>query len=205
MKGQFITIEGVEGVGKTTNIAFIRKLLTDRDIHYVVSREPGGTAFAEKIRDLLLSHHRERICEMTELLMIFAARAQHIEHVIAPALDAGKWVVCDRFTDATYAYQGGGRGLDINTIARLESMVQGVLRPALTLILDLPPEIGLQRARTRGDLDRFEEEKIDFFNRVRENYLQRAALEPNRCKVIDASLPLASVQSDIRTYLEEIL
>lgn len=205
MRGKFITIEGVEGVGKTTNIEFIRKLLADSNITCIFSREPGGTEFAEKIRSLLLSHHNERITEMAELLMIFAARSQHIEHVITPALDAGKWVICDRFTDATYAYQGGGRGLDINVIARLESMVQGSLRPDLTFVLDLAPEIGLQRARTRGVLDRFEEEKIGFFNRVRENYLQRAALEPNRCKVIDASSSLASVQYNIRAYMEAIL
>ena len=199
---RFITIEGVEGVGKSTNIRFITKLLQEACIEHVVTREPGGTAIAELIRQLLLAHHAENICEMTELLLVFAARAQHIEHVIKPALAAGKWVVCDRFTDATYAYQGGGRGLDTSVIDQLAAMVQGSLHPDLTLILDLPPQTGLQRASARGDLDRFEQEQLSFFERVRTAYLEVAAREPQRCAVIDAGLPLEQVQAGIRQALE---
>ncbi len=204
-KARFITIEGVEGVGKTTNIRFITSLLEAANIPYIVTREPGGTAVAELIRQLLLQKRDEHICELTELLLIFAARAQHIHHVIAPALQDGKWVVCDRFTDATYAYQGGGRGLSMSTIATLEAMVQGELRPDITYILDLAPEIGLRRARERGELDRFELEKVEFFNRVREAYLMRANEEPERCVVIDAATPLESVQTEIRKHLEALL
>lgn len=204
-KARFITIEGVEGVGKTTNIHFITSLLEAANIPYIVTREPGGTPLAELIRQLLLQKRNEHICELTELLLIFAARAQHIHHVIAPALQAGKWVVCDRFTDATYAYQGGGRGLSMSTIETLEAMVQGELRPDITYILDLAPEIGLLRARQRGELDRFELEKVEFFNRVRKAYLMRASKEPERCVVIDAATPLESVQTEIRNHLEALL
>ncbi len=204
-EARFITIEGVEGVGKTTNIQFITSLLEKAEIPYIVTREPGGTPVAELIRQLLLTKRDEQICELTELLLIFAARAQHIHQVIAPALQAGKWVVCDRFTDATYAYQGGGRGLSVEVIAVLESMVQGELRPDLTYILDLAPEIGLHRARQRGELDRFEQEKIDFFNRVRAAYLARASTDPERCVIIDAAKTLENVQTDIRRHLETIL
>jgi len=199
---RFITIEGVEGVGKSTNIRFITNLLQEAGIEHVVTREPGGTAIAELIRQLLLAHHAENICEMTELLLVFAARAQHIEHVIKPALAAGKWVICDRFTDATYAYQGGGRGLDSSVIDQLAAMVQGTLHPDLTLILDLPPQTGLERASARGDLDRFEQEQLSFFDRVRAAYLELAAREPQRCALIDAGLPLAQVQAEIRRALE---
>jgi len=199
---RFITIEGVEGVGKSTNIRFITQLLQEAGIEHVVTREPGGTAIAELIRQLLLAHHAENICEMTELLLVFAARAQHIAHVIRPALASGKWVICDRFTDATYAYQGGGRGLDTRVIDQLATMVQGSLQPDLTLILDLPPQTGLQRASARGDLDRFEQEQLDFFERVRAAYLEVAAQEPGRCTVIDAGLALAEVQASIRRALE---
>jgi len=199
---RFITIEGVEGVGKSTNIRFITNLLQEAGIEHVVTREPGGTAIAELIRQLLLAHHAENICEMTELLLVFAARAQHIEHVIKPALAAGKWVICDRFTDATYAYQGGGRGLDTSVIDQLAAMVQGTLHPDLTLILDLPPQTGLERASARGDLDRFEQEQLSFFDRVRAAYLEVAAREPQRCALIDAGLPLAQVQAEIRRALE---
>lgn len=205
MKGRFITIEGGEGVGKSTNIQCITDRLERAGIEFVLTREPGGTPFAEKIRSLLLSNHEEPIAEMTELLLIFAARAQHIEHVIAPALAAGKWVVSDRFTDATYAYQGGGRGLSVNSIGQLETLVQASLRPDLTFVLDLAPEVGLERASKRAALDRFEQEQLEFFNKVRATYLQRARSEPQRCVVIDAGAPIESVQADILAHLEPIL
>ncbi|MCB1648262.1 MAG: dTMP kinase [Pseudomonadales bacterium] len=204
-KGRFITIEGGEGVGKSTNIQFIQRRLQDAGIDLVLTREPGGTALAEKIRTLLLSPSDEPIAEMTELLLIFAARAQHLAQVILPALQAGKWVLCDRFTDATYAYQGGGRGLNTAAIATLESLVQNDLRPDLTYLLDLAPDIGLSRASKRAALDRFELEKIEFFERVRTVYLQRAADEPSRCVVIDAGEPLTQVQTAILQHLETLL
>jgi dTMP kinase len=200
-RARFITIEGIEGVGKSTNIEFITSSLTQAGVDWIVTREPGGTELAERIRNLLLQQHAEPMAEMTELLLIFAARAQHLAQVIRPALNAGRWVISDRFTDATYAYQGGGRGLSADTIARLEILVQDELRPDLTFILDLDPVVGLERARRRATLDRFEQEKIGFFERVRSCYLQRAAAEPGRCIVIDASQPLAQVQEDILTHL----
>ena len=196
--GKLITLEGGEGVGKTTNLQYITHVLTSRGIDLVVTREPGGTRLAESIRSLLLSEHDEKISEMTELLLIFAARAQHLSKVIIPALTNGKWVVSD-------AYQGGGRGLNEQTIAQLEQIVQGDLRPDLTLVLDLAPEIGLERARKRAALDRFEREKLEFFSRVREAYRHRAALEPQRCVLVDASRPLDEVQHDILEALERLL
>ena len=174
-KARFITIEGIEGVGKSTNIDFITRYLDRAGLPWTVTREPGGTPLAEQIRQLLLAQHSETMAEMTELLLIFAARAQHLAQVIRPALAQGRWVVSDRFTDATYAYQGGGRGLSSETIARLELLVQEELRPDLTIILDLDPGTGLERARQRASLDRFELEKLGFFERVRKSYLQRAA------------------------------
>ncbi len=205
MKGRFITIEGGEGVGKSTNIQCITDRLARAGIDFILTREPGGTVFAEQIRSLLLDHHQEPICEMTELLLIFAARAQHIEQVIAPALAKGKWVVSDRFTDATYAYQGGGRGLSMRAIEQLETLVQGSLRPDLTFLLDLAPEIGLERASKRAALDRFEQEKLEFFKRVRATYLQRAHNDVKRCVVIDAGASIESVQADILSHLEPLL
>jgi dTMP kinase len=204
-RGRFITLEGGEGAGKTSNLLAITQRLRERGIDHIVTREPGGTPLAEDIRALLLRHHEERMCEMTELLLIFAARAQHLDQVIRPALEAGKWVVSDRFTDATYAYQGGGRGLNQHTIASLESLVQGALRPDLTVILDLAPLIGLERARKRASLDRFEQEKLEFFDRVRASYCERAAAEPDRCVLIDASRTLEEVQRDVLSALERVL
>ncbi len=202
---RFITVEGVEGVGKTTNIRFIAQCLDRAGVSYVLTREPGGTSIAESIRQLLLAKQDENLCEMTELLLIFAARAQHIQKVIAPALSIGKWVISDRFTDATYAYQGGGRGLSMETIAQLETLVQGELRPDATYILDLPPATGLTRATQRGELDRFELEKLEFFDKVRAVYLNRAAQEPGRCVVINAEAALETVEADIRRHLEGLL
>ena len=201
MKGKFLTIEGVEGVGKSTNLESIKQILESESINFVATREPGGTLIAEKIRTLLLEHHQEKLCELSELLLVFAARAQHIEVVIKPALEAGTWVLCDRFTDATYAYQGGGRGLNSNTISELENLTQGTLRPDFTLILDLDPEIGLSRAKNRGELDRIELEKTDFFKKVRASYLDIAKREPERCKVVDASRSIEVVSNDVTEYL----
>lgn len=205
-KGIFLTIEGVEGVGKSTNIETVRDFMDSRGIQYVLTREPGGTAVAEQIRELLLAVNQDdALCELSELLLVFAARAQHLEKVIKPALAQGKWVICDRFTDATYAYQGGGRGLDRSIISGLESLVQGELRPDLTLILDLDPRIGLQRVNERGELDRFEQEKLEFFDRVRQTYLAIAAADPQRCVVIDAANDLETVSSDLVKILEDKL
>jgi dTMP kinase len=203
MSGKFITIEGIEGGGKSTNSQFIQQWLADNNIPFVHTREPGGTALAEDIRSLLLSPREEAVHDNTELLMMFASRAQHIGEVIQPALDSGKWVLCDRFTDATYAYQGGGRGVSFDKISLLENLVQGDLRPDLTLILDLPVEVGLGRAKARGALDRFEQEKLNFFDKVRQTYLGIAEQQSTRCRVIDASLPLIHVQQNILSVLTE--
>lgn len=200
-RGCFITVEGIEGVGKSTNMDYIRGYLEERGHEVVMTREPGGTELAEKIRALLLTPMDEAMADMTELLLIFAARAQHLAQVIRPALEQGSWVLCDRFTDATYAYQGGGRGMDQKAISVLETLVQGDLRPDLTLILDLSPEQGLARARQRAALDRFERETIAFFERVREDYLQRAAARPGAV-VIDAGQTLERVQQQIRQHLD---
>lgn len=201
-RGKFITLEGGEGVGKTTNLRFIEHYLQQHDISVTVTREPGGTALAEKIRQLVLDTDSESIAETTELLLMFAARAQHIQHVIEPALAQGHWVLCDRFTDATYAYQGGGRNVSIATIALLEQLVQGDLRPDLTLLLDAPIEVGMERAQKRGTFDRFEAEKISFFTRVRDMYLARATQQPARIKVIQANQPLDNVQAEIIEVLK---
>ncbi|MBM88635.1 MAG: dTMP kinase [Gammaproteobacteria bacterium] len=201
--GKFITIEGVEGVGKSTNIEAIKEYLTKKRIDFIITREPGGTLLAEKIRELLLKVNGESPVELSELLLIFSARAQHLEKVIRPALKEGKWVLCDRFTDATYAYQGGGRGLSKTIIQALESMVQGELRPNLTIILDLDPEAGLSRAKERGKLDRFESEQKEFFEKVRSVYLDIAQNNPVRCAVIDASQNIEQVSYDILEELEK--
>jgi dTMP kinase len=203
-RSYFITIEGIEGVGKSTNIDSIKTYLDNRGVDYVVTREPGGTQFAEKIRHLLLDIHDEKVSDTTELLLVFAARAQHIEEVIKPALESEKWVICDRFTDATYAYQGGGRGLDSQKIAQLELLVQGHLRPDLTIILDIDPVTGLTRVSKRGQMDRFEKEELGFFYRVRESYLQIAKQDPQRCKVVDAAQTVDAVKQDIFDILNGI-
>ena len=201
MQAQFITVEGVEGVGKSTNIAAIEALLQERGIEYVKTREPGGTEIAERIRALLLDPKAESMAEMTELLLVFAARAEHLEKLIKPALARGEWVLCDRFTDATFAYQGGGRGLSTDTISHLQSLVQGTVRPDLTVILDLDPEIGLKRARERGELDRFENEAQTFFNKVHSAYLEITQNDPQRCVLIDAGQSLEQVQAELRARL----
>jgi len=202
VSGRFITIEGIEGVGKSTNLAFVRDHLADLGHPVIVTREPGGTELGEAIRGLLLDHRNTAMSDDTELLLMFAARAQHLTEVVRPALGRGQWVLCDRFTDATYAYQGGGRGVARERIAALEQWVQDGLRPDLTLLLDVPEEIGLERAGRRGELDRFERERAEFFGRVREAYLALAAQDPGRFRVIDASRPLEAVQAELRTVLK---
>jgi dTMP kinase len=197
-----ITVEGIEGVGKTTNINWICECLAELGISYVQSREPGGTALAEEIRQLLLTPRDEEMADLTELLLVFAARAQHLHRLIKPALARNEWVVCDRFTDATYAYQGGGRGLDVRVITALETLVQNDLRPDLTLILDIDPVQGLARAHQRGAPDRFEQEALSFFTRVRDTYLERAAAAPERYLIVDAGRPLPDVQVQIKHGLE---
>lgn len=204
-RGRFITLEGGEGVGKSTNLQFVKAWLETRGIVPVVTREPGGTGIAEKIRAILLEKADEPLSEQAELLLVFAARAQHIRRVILPALQSGQWVLCDRFTDATYAYQGAGRRLDVATIAWLENCVQGGLRPDLTLLLDAPVEIGMRRARRRGAADRFEAERAEFFERIRQCYLSRAAQAPERYRVVDASRPLADVQGSLAGELAGLL
>ena len=205
-RGFFITIEGIEGVGKSTNIDTIKGYLTQKKIDFVITREPGGTLLAEKIRDLLLEvNNDEKLSELSELLLIFASRAQHLEKLIKPALAESKWVICDRFTDATYAYQGGGRGLVWEKISQLEELVQEDLRPDLTIILDLNPRLGLERAKSRGKLDRFEKEKMEFFTKVRAAYLEVAAADPERCIVVDASSELAEVSAQLLTALDNKL
>ncbi len=205
LRGRFLTLEGLEGVGKTTNLDFVRAWLEERGIPFRVTREPGGTPLAEALRDLLLAPREEPVDPWCELLMIFAARAQHLNTLIEPALARGTWVLCDRFTDATYAYQGAGRGLPLESIATLEQLVQGELQPDCTFLLDAPPEVGLSRARARGALDRFEQEKVAFFARARRIYLDRAAATPDRYLVLDATRPLEALQADIGARLETLL
>lgn len=203
--GLFITLEGGEGVGKSTNLIFIKLLLEDAGITVVTTREPGGTPFAEKIRQILLENREESVSENAELLLMFAARAQHIQHVIQPALEQGYWVLCDRFTDATFAYQGGGRRMNMSMIEWLEDKVQGDLRPDLTLLLDAPIEVGMDRANQRGELDRFETEKQAFFERVRATYLLRAKQNPQQIKIINADQSLDKVQAEIDTLIQKIV
>ncbi|MFT4998125.1 MAG: dTMP kinase [Flavobacteriales bacterium] len=203
--GLFLTVEGGEGAGKTTNIKTICDFLSANNIDYIVTREPGGTDLAEQIRELLLAPREESVAVKTELLLMFAARAQHLENKILPALTAGQWVVCDRFTDATFAYQGGGREMGMELISQLETIVQEDLQPDCTFLLDLPIEIGMQRASLRGDLDRFEQEKLSFFKRVRATYLMRAEQDVNRFKIIDASKDISVVARQLQSELQLLL
>ena len=201
MAGRFITVEGGEGAGKTTQLAFIREYLERAGYQVVLTREPGGTALGEEIRALLLGHRHDGMTPATETLLMFAARAEHLKRVIRPALAAGCWVLCDRFTDATYAYQGGGRGVSPERIAVLEDWVQGELRPDLTLLFDLPVAAGLERAGRRGAADRFEREKADFFERVRAAYLERAWRDPDRHRIVNAARPVETVRTEMESIL----
>ena len=205
MSGLFITLEGPEGAGKTTNREYLAEQLRKAGIDVVLTREPGGTPLAERIRELLLAPSDETMAADTELLLVFAARAQHLARVIVPALDRGAVVLCDRFTDATYAYQGGGRGLSSERIATLEQFVQADLRPHLTLVFDLPVEIGLSRAAARGRLDRFEQEGKVFFDAVRHTYLERASAAPSRYRLIDAAQTLEQVQRQLDALMPQLL
>lgn len=205
MTGFFITLEGPEGAGKSTNRDHLAQRFRERGLDVVLTREPGGTPLAERIRELLLTPVDEPMASDAELLLVFAARAQHLVQVIRPALARGAVVLCDRFTDATYAYQGGGRGLSAERIEQLESFVQGEMRPDLTLIFDLPVEIGLSRAAARGRLDRFEQEGLRFFEAVRSAYLERARRVPQRYRVIDAGQPLSAVQLDLDALMPEMV
>lgn len=204
-RGRFITVEGGEGAGKSSNLAYVQSQLEAAGKTVLFTREPGGTPLGESIRDLLLGHKHTGMADETELLLMFAARAEHLHRKILPALEAGIWVLCDRFTDASYAYQGAGRGISSERIAVLENYVQGDLRPDLTLLLDLPVEIGLERAGKRSAPDRFEKEALEFFEQVREGYLSIAAGEPERVKVIDASPALDEVQAQIARVLDDFL
>ena len=202
MRGKFITIEGQDGAGKSTNVSAMQEYLSSNSIDFIHTREPGGTELGEKLRELLLNSS-EPIADKSELLMMFAARAQHIESVIEPALSSGTWVLCDRFTDASYAYQGAGRGISFDDIALLESYVQQGLTPDLTLVLDLPVQLSEQRAGQRSAPDRFEQQQQDFKQKVRDCYLQRAQDEPTRMKVIDAAKPLDDVKASVINVLSE--
>lgn len=203
MRSRFITLEGGEGVGKTTNLDFIEDYLRARGIDVLRTREPGGTTIGEGVRDILLKS--STMDRWTELLLVFAARAQHISEVIRPALVSGQWVLSDRFTDASHAYQGGGRGLDTAIIGQLEAWVQQELQPDLTLLLDAPVELGMTRARSRGETDRFESERLEFFENVRAAYLDRAERFPERIRRVDASDSLVEVQARIAIHLDALL
>lgn len=205
MRGCFITIEGIEGVGKSTALTAIENYLKIHQRVVQLTREPGGTLVAEKIRALLLATHEESLTQDTELLLMFASRAQHLAKVILPALNAGTWVVCDRFTDASYAYQGGGRGVPNERIAALEKWVQGRLQPDLTFLLDAPVSLALERIRTRGEPDRIEREDDAFFARIRDMYLARAKQYAYRFCIIDASQSKEAVQHDIEKQLARLL
>jgi len=204
-RGLFITMEGGEGVGKSTNLTFLKNYLIENGVDVVTTREPGGTQIGEQVRELLLQVRQERMSAITELLLIFAARAQHILEFIEPNLAAGKWVLCDRFTDATYAYQCGGRGVEWDKISQLEQLVQGDVRPDYTILLDVSVDIGMARANGRGNLDRFERETLEFFERVRSSYLQQARNSSGRYRLIDASVSLDEVQQELLKFGSELL
>ena len=205
IKGRFITIEGVEGAGKSSVVHYIQDLLKEMDIPCVVTREPGGTPIAEAIRKILLSRYDEMMCPDTELLLMFAGRAQHISQVILPALQRGQWVISDRFTDASFAYQGGGRGIPLSHIRELAAWVQGELEPDMTLLMDLPVEVGFSRIHSRGAKDRIESEGKDFFERVRERYLIRARKFPERFRVINAEHDFDSVKKEVMNVLRPLI
>ncbi|PHS69017.1 MAG: dTMP kinase [Methylophaga sp.] len=206
MNSKFISIEGIEGAGKSTQLAFIQQYLQQQGINVVVTREPGGTELGEQIRTLLLTPREEGMSDNAELLLMFAARAEHVNQVIRPALERGDWVLCDRFVDATFAYQGGGRGIDSSRIEQIANWTLNGLQTDLTFLFDLPVEVGQQRVNARqGDNDRFEQEKTAFFQRIRECYLQRAQSEPNRLKVIDSNQSIEQIQLQLKSILATML
>jgi dTMP kinase len=200
---EFITLEGIEGVGKSTAIRVVKRFLENNGRNVVITREPGGTAIGEKVRDILLSTQNDAMSPVSELFLLLAARAQHLAEVVSPALASGNCVVCDRFFDATYAYQGAGRGLDMSIIKSATDLISPFFVPTLTLLLDAPVEVGFKRIESRGKTDRFEEQNRDFFERIRESYLNRARLEPKRFCVIDASQSLVEVSDRIELVLKE--
>ncbi len=202
---RFITVEGIEGAGKTTCLELIEERIRRHGHPLLVTREPGGTAIGEALRALLLDHRHDGMADDTELLLMFAARAEHLNAKILPALAEGTWVLCDRFTDATYAYQGYGRGIDLERIAMLEDLVQGERRPDLTLLMDLPVETGLARAGKRSAPDRFERQTLAFFQRVRDGYLQLASAAPTRFRVIDAAQPPQQVARQVASAVDAFL
>lgn len=202
---RFITVEGIEGAGKTSCLGLLEQRIRERGHQLLVTREPGGTPMGEDLRQLLLGHRHDGMADDTELLLMFAARAEHLHAKVEPALVAGSWVLCDRFTDATYAYQGYGRGIDLQRIATLETWVQGKRRPDLTLLLDLPVEVGLERAGRRSTPDRFESQALAFFDRVRQGYLDLAAASPGRFRVIDAGQPLDRVSRQVTAAIDVFL
>ena len=204
-KGLFITLEGIEGAGKSTAVDFIEDFLTKEGHNVIKTREPGGTVIGEQIREILLKNENYTLTYDTELLLVFSARAQHIQEVILPALSLGKIILCDRFTDASYAYQGGGRGIDASRINLLEKWVQGDLRPNLTLLFDLDVSIGMQRTKKRSDADRFEREEIIFFEKIRNTYLERAKKEPQRFRIINSASSLENVKEQIVSILKDFL
>ncbi len=203
--GKFITLEGIEGAGKSSCMLVIEELLRKAGHDVLISREPGGTPLGEDLRELLLGHKHTGMADDTELMLMFAARVEHLRNKIEPAIQKGQWVLCDRFTDATYAYQGGGRGLDLQRIERLENWVQHGIKPDLTLLLDLPVATGLERAGKRSAPDRIESEASGFFQRVREAYLAIAADEPERVKIIDASQSFPNVTGQLTEQLSKLL
>jgi len=206
MNAKFISIEGIEGAGKSTQLAFIQRYLSDNGKPLIVTREPGGTPLGEEIRSLLLTPTDTGMAVDTELLLMFSARAEHVARVIKPALEQGEWVISDRFTDATFAYQGGGRGISQQRISELANWTLKGLKPDLTLLFDLPVEVGQKRVLSRNQgVDRFEQEKLDFFQKIRTCYLERAKQEPNRIKVIDSSQSIADIQSQLVKILEPLL
>jgi len=204
-KGRLITLEGIEGAGKSSHMQFIAEKLQQAGKDVLLTREPGGTTLGEGIRELLLKKDAEAMFEETELLLMFAARAQHVQQVILPGINAGKTVICDRFTDSSYAYQGGGRGISIEKIHQLEAWLfsEGLsgFKPDLTLLLDLSVDIGLSRAKARGEADRFEIETVNFFQNARDTFLKIAQDEPDRVKIINAEQNLEAVQSSILEVL----
>jgi dTMP kinase len=204
-RGQFITFEGTEGVGKSTQLQNAAAALRGAGVDVMVTREPGGTPMAESIRELLLAPREEPVNDITELLLMFAARAQHLHSLILPELAAGRWILCDRFTDATFAYQGGGRGVSSRAIQTLETLVQGDVRPDHVILLDAPVATGMARAKHRGELDRFEQETMAFFERIRQTYLERAAAMPARYHVIDASRPMKQVSESVSHLLKSLV
>ncbi|NQZ54660.1 MAG: dTMP kinase [Piscirickettsiaceae bacterium] len=206
MNSKFITIEGIEGAGKSTQLAFIQRYLTEQGKTLTITREPGGTNLGEQIRTLLLTPTKDGMASDTELLLMFAARAEHVAQVIKPALERGDWVLSDRFTDATFAYQGGGRGINQQRIAEIADWTLNGLQPDLTLLFDLTVELGQQRVLSRNEgIDRFEQEKIEFFQRIRDCYLERAKQDPNRIKILDASQSITDIESQIAKILDEMM